>query len=492
MRTSVLEFVCLILFPILLIVSSFALLDIINKLSETVKELNNISRNISKIYDNFSKILNNVNSTLEMLDGNVSKISDDTVSIKVNLSYIASNVTKIKNDVESIREYVGSIDSKAKSIDNRADNIGSTVTKIYDKGEEIEKEVKAMLIIVNNTSKEVSEIKRIVKNIYGEFGKVLKEISLNVSGIFDELDVVKNRIIGISEELVRIKGNLTEIRKSVVEIEKYIRDIDSKTGRIEEEVRDINGTVHRIEFALKELKDEVLAFFVSECNITLEDAVMVLRMDECDGTIVHDSSGHGNDGVIHDSLWVKGFVGCGLAFDGDSYVEVSDSESLHVMHNLTVMLWAKPAANTSGPLIVKGFNTTWLKYMFKIDPNDSRITWGICTASEEYSVETPAPKPGEWHQYALVVKSRGRKKELRAFIDGMLVKRGVFKEKIPLEPLNFLPNVSLKIGALPGGAGFRGVIDGVYIYDRVLSDKEIYRYYVCGKLAHLISKLNNG
>ena len=52
--------------------------------------------------------------------------------------------------------------------------------------------------------------------------------------------------------------------------------------------------------------------------------------DEGSGTAVHDTSGHGNNGIISgNAQWVSGFSGSALSFDGNTgRVRVHDSPSL--------------------------------------------------------------------------------------------------------------------------------------------------------------------
>jgi ribosomal protein L40E len=70
------------------------------------------------------------------------------------------------------------------------------------------------------------------------------------------------------------------------------------------------------------------------------------NFDEGSGTIVHDSSGNGNDGTLtdyHDTTlpqWVNGVNGSALKFDGvGSFVQVPDSSTLDFSSTVTVMAW---------------------------------------------------------------------------------------------------------------------------------------------------------
>ena len=58
------------------------------------------------------------------------------------------------------------------------------------------------------------------------------------------------------------------------------------------------------------------------------------KFDECEGDILHDSSGHGYDGTIYGASWVSGYSGCALDFDGvDDYVDFDDHAYLELGFN---------------------------------------------------------------------------------------------------------------------------------------------------------------
>jgi len=78
------------------------------------------------------------------------------------------------------------------------------------------------------------------------------------------------------------------------------------------------------------------------------------KLDEGSGTIAHDSSGHGNDGIIRgDTHWVSGRIGNALEFDGSGdYVDTGYSTDLPIW---AVCAWVKspraPSADApSGPV----------------------------------------------------------------------------------------------------------------------------------------------
>ena len=73
--------------------------------------------------------------------------------------------------------------------------------------------------------------------------------------------------------------------------------------------------------------------------------------DEGSGTVLHDTSGNGNNGVVSgDAQWVSGFSGPALSFDGNTgRVRVPDSSSLDPAAAVSVSAWIR-AAGAAGRL----------------------------------------------------------------------------------------------------------------------------------------------
>jgi len=70
-------------------------------------------------------------------------------------------------------------------------------------------------------------------------------------------------------------------------------------------------------------------------------------LDEGAGTVVHDISGNGNDGILKNgATWVTGYMGYAIDFDGlNDFIDVSDSFSLDISKNLSIDVWINPRSN---------------------------------------------------------------------------------------------------------------------------------------------------
>lgn len=81
---------------------------------------------------------------------------------------------------------------------------------------------------------------------------------------------------------------------------------------------------------------------ISFARIDPETCVGLWLFDEGKGDTAKDSSGNGNDGTLmSDPKWVSGKFGKALEFNGSNYVSVSDSDSLDMTEQVTVMFWVR-------------------------------------------------------------------------------------------------------------------------------------------------------
>ena len=79
-------------------------------------------------------------------------------------------------------------------------------------------------------------------------------------------------------------------------------------------------------------------------TVSTRGLVASYSFDEGTGTIAHDASGHGNDGLISGASWVtEGRTGSALSFDGrSSIVTVQGSSELDLSDGMTLEAWVKP------------------------------------------------------------------------------------------------------------------------------------------------------
>ena len=125
--------------------------------------------------------------------------------------------------------------------------------------------------------------------------------------------------------------------------------------------------------------------------------------------IIKDLSGNGNHGFLRGAPKIVNngeMVAVSLDRDED-YIEIPDSESLHVEDGFTGMVWANldelATAEEMGhnPLMVKGISTGWgVTYLVRMAvERNGKLKWGTCHGITEYSWQGGNATVGEWIQY---------------------------------------------------------------------------------------------
>ncbi len=185
------------------------------------------------------------------------------------------------------------------------------------------------------------------------------------------------------------------------------------------------------------------------------------RFDEASGTVAHDASGRGNDGVLEGGpTWVTGKIDGALQFDGqDDYVEVG-SVGIDGMDRRTLAGWAK-ASTTEIPAEtgVFGFipdGTTDGTY-FDVEVDDA----GNYVVNVQGLVAIFGAVDTQWHHFALTYDGGEGSWYLDGqFIDSLAGELGTLDQ--------------VRIGArLSNSKYFPGLVDDIRIYNRVLTEAEI-------------------
>lgn len=245
----------------------------------------------------------------------------------------------------------------------------------------------------------------------------------------------------------------------------------------------------------------VYSYAISDQEIAELHADLVLhyKFDETSGTVAEDSSIFGADGAINGSpTWESdGSIGGALAVDytnGEDYVEAPSNTTLDKVNedNFTVMAWVKPGSVPSGSgsandaqygILIKEGNHVGINYtnaqQFQMDLLVGGSTWvGAGTYSDSYA-------PGGWHHVAGVVDYLAG--TVQIYIDGVL--RGTDNFTPGSAPTDY-GSVPWRVGIAAPGASSWGwaadaSIDDVRIYNRALSDTEIFELGGSGLRLHL-------
>jgi hypothetical protein len=193
---------------------------------------------------------------------------------------------------------------------------------------------------------------------------------------------------------------------------------------------------------------------------TTIDATALYNFNEGSGTIATDSSGNGNNGTIYGASWTTGRSGGGLSFDGtNDYVNLGDPLSLQP-NTVSVSVWFK-TTDSNGIILRKRL------YGYGLDVwSSGRISfWIYNSAATLFRARSPlAYNDNIWH-HAVGVYDGSR---VRLYIDGVQV------ASASAGTICYAAGgIAIGRDGNSNGSYFRGLVDGLSIYNRALSSQEI-------------------
>ena len=202
--------------------------------------------------------------------------------------------------------------------------------------------------------------------------------------------------------------------------------------------------------------------------------------DEGSGTMLHDTSGNGNNGVVSgDAQWVSGFKGSALSFDGNTgRVRVRDSLSLDPASAVSVSAWIRatvPQGDFNYILAKGAAGCLAASYGLYTGPNGGVMFYVARNTGASY---TRSPDGGahvwngSWH---LVVGTYDGS-SVRLYVDGSQIGNGS-PQTGPID-YNF-PDNDLFIGhynTCPT-LDFHGQIDMAQVWTRALTASEVRTSY---------------
>jgi len=225
------------------------------------------------------------------------------------------------------------------------------------------------------------------------------------------------------------------------------------------------------------------------------------HFDEGDGSVLKDSSGNGNDGVIYGATWVEGKYGEALSFDGvDDYVEFSyDPDFTPGKNSWTIEVWVKAPSKSTDMKIISWYrcganpkcsNPDAAQYQLAIGENN-KARWVVRDDDGNvYNILSHSSvADNSWHFLTVTFSSSSDFTEL--YMDGQLAN----KTSATLTSLSDggIP-IHLEIGRVfRTGWGspesyFNGSIDEVRIYNRALTADEIKSHYEGKQTALTVTK----
>ncbi len=214
----------------------------------------------------------------------------------------------------------------------------------------------------------------------------------------------------------------------------------------------------------------------SVMNATRRELGLVAHytFDEGTGSVVHDRSGNGNDGKIVGAVkWVKTPAGTALEFNGiDTYIDCGSSESLNITKAGTMEIWFNMKSAQGGLVNFStggGWSDERLVIAFDTWENRKRLIWCFADGETYQSGHLEMPTEGAWTHLALSYDGSA----VQVFKDGLLLSTA--SQDVTPE----VKGVPLWIGRCLGLGKeyFHGLICEVRIYNRALSEQEIFAHY---------------
>lgn len=218
----------------------------------------------------------------------------------------------------------------------------------------------------------------------------------------------------------------------------------------------------------------LLVFSVSAICGEKGSLTALWKFDEGKGDTAADSSWNGNDAYIHSALWTEGVSGSALFFDGrKSFV---DTRLKELPNRFSLECWylSEEASfervyrallgnfgSLSKPglaLVAEWANPSPVMFYVRVRNHQKEVNLTF-TQSENYK--------RRWHHAALTYDGRS----LRLYQDG----RKIREKSTSIGRI--ASGRSLRIGCAGPAYYFKGVIDGVAIYNRALSDEEVKRHF---------------
>lgn len=205
----------------------------------------------------------------------------------------------------------------------------------------------------------------------------------------------------------------------------------------------------------------------------LEEEGLVGRwdFDEGSGPIAHDTSGQGNHGQLHGPIWVQQGSGYALSFDGvNDYVDCGNRTNLDLTEAVSLEAWVNPGALPAAePMIVgKYYDSYGLTYY-----KDGNLWFYISGGGNHLSGRLEI---GVWSHVVATFDGT----TMTLYINGEKVASKQSKASTIASGKNFWMGV-LRADSSAQGLGYsihwRGRLDRVRVYNRPLSEEEVFHHY---------------
>jgi len=207
----------------------------------------------------------------------------------------------------------------------------------------------------------------------------------------------------------------------------------------------------------------------STSNPGLSNVTGLWHLNEGTGGIAGDSSPLHNPGaVVGDNNWSSGIQGPAFHFNGTNRISVPEIPAYNAQEGITVMAWVRwtvdPWNGTTYATIASAGENQWtLMHEFAVRTNETR----------DWVWSHSVPGPNIWYHVTGVFSTA--ESAVKIYVNGTLENVTVLNGTINIV------NQELTFGAQYHSGAHRryleGDVDEIFMFDRALTDQEIFRYY---------------
>lgn len=214
----------------------------------------------------------------------------------------------------------------------------------------------------------------------------------------------------------------------------------------------------------------VLFTFTTPLDAGLDDKSLVLYLsfDEGKGGDAADGSVYGHDGeLIENPTWVDGQFGKALEFDGtkQQHVMVPINDTLQLREEFSIAFWVKrdDAQIREWNYMVTAGSLKWASIFRNSD--SKTYFWSTSGGAWAQKAVTDDVQPDDWVHLAV---THDTKSKVTIYNDGKEAGGGA------KPPVVDLIDGSVMVGARhPGEEFFTGIIDEVFLFNRIITEAEI-------------------
>ena len=207
---------------------------------------------------------------------------------------------------------------------------------------------------------------------------------------------------------------------------------------------------------------------LSYAGLDDKSLVLYLSFDEGAGNTAKDGSEYGHDGeLMKGPKWVDGKSGKAIEFDGTKgqYVIVPINDTLQLLEQFSIAFWVKrnKAQIREWNYMVTAGTLKWASILRNSD--SKTYFWSTSGGTWAQKAVTDDVQPDDWVHLAV---THDTKSEIVIYNDGQ--KAGGGNKPPPVDEIDG----SVMVGARhPGQEFFTGIIDEVFLFDRIITAAEI-------------------